>query len=240
MSHAINFEGSPEVGAYTLLTNSYCIIGKSVSRNYYSLFQDKIKIPICETLVNTINTVGSLCVGNIHGLLLPNTTTDVEMQHIRDSLGCDIKIRRISERLNALGNVILCNDRVALIHPDIDEETIQLIKDTLNVEVYKQSLRSEGLVGTYGRMNNYGMLVHPKVTSEEQEELCDLLDLNVVGGTVNKGGESIGSGMAVNDYISFYGNRTTIHEKSVIDTIFGLHEGDDEEKRKALIEQYVK
>ncbi|KAM0686181.1 eukaryotic translation initiation factor 6 [Conglomerata obtusa] len=239
MSYPINFEGSCEIGAYTLLTNKYCIIGKSVSRNFYSSFQDKLDIPICESLINTIPTIGSLCVGNINGLILPHTTTDMELQHVRDSLGGELKIRRISERLNALGNNILCNDRIALIHPDVDNDTVESIGDVLGVEVVKQSLGCEALVGTFARMNNYGLLVHPKMTSDEQEEISKLLELQVVGGTVNKGGEAIGGGLVVNDYIAFYGHRSTVHEKSVIDTVFGLHEDEEEEKRKALIEAYV-
>jgi translation initiation factor 6 len=44
---------------------------------------------------------------------------------------------RIEERLSALGNVIACNDHVALVHPDIDRDTEELIADTLGVEVFR-------------------------------------------------------------------------------------------------------
>lgn len=44
---------------------------------------------------------------------------------------------RIEERLSALGNVIACNDHVALVHPDLDRETEEIIADTLNVEVFR-------------------------------------------------------------------------------------------------------
>lgn len=58
--------------------------------------------------------------GNRHGLLVPNNTTDQELQHIRNSLPDAVKIQRVEERLSALGNVIACNDYVALVHPDLD------------------------------------------------------------------------------------------------------------------------
>jgi len=58
--------------------------------------------------------------GNKHGLLVPNTTTDQELQHLRNSLPDEVKIQRVEERLSALGNVIACNDSVALVHPDLD------------------------------------------------------------------------------------------------------------------------
>ena len=39
---------------------------------------------------------------------------------------------RVEERLSALGNVIACNDYVALVHPDLDRETEEVLADTLS------------------------------------------------------------------------------------------------------------
>lgn len=61
-----------------------------------------------------------VCSGNRHGLLVPNNTTDQELQHIRNCLPDTVRIQRVEERLSALGNVIACNDYVALVHPDLD------------------------------------------------------------------------------------------------------------------------
>ena len=70
--------------------------------------------------------VGRLTAGNRHGLLVPSTTTDQELQHIRNALPDSVAIQRVEERLSALGNVIACNDYVALVHPDIDRVRIEL------------------------------------------------------------------------------------------------------------------
>ena len=60
-------------------------------------------------------------IGNRHGLLVPHTTTDQELQHLRNSLPDSVKIQRVEERLSALGNTIAVNDYVALVHPDLDK-----------------------------------------------------------------------------------------------------------------------
>lgn len=71
--------------------------------------------------------------GNKRGLLVPSNTTDNELRNIRNSLPETVKVVRVEEKLSALGNCVACNDYVALIHPDLDKETEQIIADTLGV-----------------------------------------------------------------------------------------------------------
>ena len=81
-------------------------------------------IPVVHTSIAGCRIIGRLCVGNRHGLLVPSTTTDQELQHLRNSLPSNVALQRVEERLSALGNVIACNDFVALVHPDIDRVTL--------------------------------------------------------------------------------------------------------------------
>ena len=48
------------------------------------------------------------------------------------------------------------------------------------------------LVGTYCAFTNKGGLVHPKTTTEDQDELASLLQVPLVAGTVNRGADVIG------------------------------------------------
>jgi translation initiation factor 6 len=162
---------------------------------------------------------------NRKGLLVPTSTTDQELQHLRNSLPDEIRIQRIEERLSALGNVIVSNDHIALIHPDLERETEEIIADVLGVEVFRQTVADNVLVGSYMALSNQGGLVHPKTSIQDQDELSSLLQVPLVAGSVNRGSNVIGGGMVVNDWLAVTGLDTTAPELSVIESVFRLGEG---------------
>lgn len=224
MAVRVQFEGNNEIGVFSKLTNAYCLVGIGGSANFYSVFEGELAdaIPVVHISLGGCRIIGRMCVGNRHGLLVPNTTTDQELQHIRNSLPDSVKIQRVEEKLSALGNVVSCNDYVALAHPDLDKETEEILADTLNIEVFKQTVASNVLVGTYCCFSNKGGLVHPKTKIEDQDELSSLLQVPLVAGTVNRGSDVIGAGMVVNDWAAFCGLDTTSTEISVIESVFKL------------------
>ena len=160
-------------------------------------------------LLSDLRIIGRMSVGNRHGLLVPSSTTDQELQQLRNSLPDSVKIQRVEERLSALGNVVACNDYVALVHPDLDRETEEILADVLKVEVFRQTVADNVLVGSYCALSNQGGLVSPKTSITDQEELSSLLQVPLVAGTVNRGADVIGAGMVVNDWCAFTGNLTT-------------------------------
>lgn len=183
-------------------------------------------IPICHTTIAGTRIVGRMTAGNRRGLLVPTSTTDQELQHLRNSLPDEVKIQRIEERLSCLGNVICCNDHVALVHPDIEAETEEIISDVLGVEVFRQTIGSDNvLTGSYCALSNQGGIVHPKTSIQDQDELSSLLQVPLVAGSINRGSPVVGAGMVVNDWLAVTGLDTTATELSIVESVFRLGEG---------------
>jgi len=222
MATRLQFESNNEVGVFSKLTNAYALVAIGGSENFYSIFEAELAdtIPVVHSSIANCRIIGRMTAGNRHGLLVPSTTTDQELQHLRNSLPDAVKITRIEEKLSALGNVISCNDYVAVVHPDLDRETEELLTDSLNVEVFRQAVAGNVLVGSYCTFTNQGGVVHPKTSQQELEELSSLLQVPVVASTVNRGSAVISGGIVVNDWALFAGSDTTATELSVLESIF--------------------
>ena len=129
MASRVSFENSTEVGVFAKLTNKYCLVASGGSENFYSVFEQELgaHMPVVHASISQTKLVGVMSAGNSKGLLVPADCTDMELQVIRNSLPDSVKMQRVEERLNALGNVIVCNDYVALLHPELDKATEEIV-----------------------------------------------------------------------------------------------------------------
>lgn len=224
MAIPVRYESSNEIGVFSLLTNTYCLVGMGNSENFYADFEAELAnhIPVVHSTIANTKIVGAMMAGNAKGLLVPSIINDSELQHLRNSLPDSVKIRKVDDRISALGNCISCNDYVALVHPEFDKESEELIADILGVEVFKTTVAGNALVGTYSVFNNMGGIVHPATTMEEFEELANLMQVQIGAATVNRGSELLGSGVVVNDWTAYCGAECTSAEIDNIEKIFKI------------------
>ena len=227
------YQNSSEIGAYARITNSYALLPFSTSENFFTTFEEKLAehIPVFHASIAGTSILGRLCTGNCKGLLFPSTTTDQELQQLRDCLPDSVVVHRVDERLSALGNVISCNDHVAIYHPELDQQTVELIGDVLGVDAFPANIANEQLVGTYCVFTNRGGVVCPKVTVEQLEELAGQLSVELTAATVNRGQDLLGAGICVNDWTLFCGWDTTALEIANLTRIFKIEDkttGNDE------------
>lgn len=222
MVNRCEFENSQDIGAYAKLTNRFCLLPYMEASNSLNVIAEDcaddlmiIHMSVAETPI-----VGRLAIANSHGVVLPHTAKKHEIDHLKEELPDGVEVSVVTEPFSALGNVVSCNDSIALVHPGLDEETIEIIRDTLQVEVHKCSIGDDGLVGSYSVFTNLGGVVAPTTPPEEIEQLISMFGINIETCTVNQGSNVVSSGICVNDKHLFCGMKTTSHETAALCRIF--------------------
>ncbi len=201
------FFGNSNIGVFLLVTEEYAILPDSRPIANKRLVEKTLEVEIVETSIGESFIIGVLAAGNSSGLIVPEFTTDLEIENIKRNL--DVNVDRVPGRINALGNTILVNDNVALIHPGFSEEAIKIIKKNLKVDVYRGRIAGLPLVGSVAIATNNGILAHPLTDDETLEWLSEKFNMPASIGTVNCGNPYLKVGLVANTKGALAGNETT-------------------------------
>ncbi len=182
------------------------------------VFEENLQVEIHRATVAGSVLLGILVAGNNHGLLLPNSATDEEVE-VFSKLG-DGNVARLPTKLTALGNLILANDHGALVYPSFDTKTVATIEKVLQVNAKKASISGGGLVGSNAVATNRGVLVNPLAKERDLTLLKEVLKVQADVGTVNRGIPYVRTGMTANSKGAVVGDETTGPELArIIDTL---------------------
>ena len=104
----------------------------------------------------------------------------------------------LDTKFTGIGNLILCNDKGAVISPLLKKQKKALEK-ILGVPCKTGTIAGLQTVGTLGLANNHGVVVHPEATDKEMELIKTTLGVEKIGpATIAKSG-FIGASTIVSD-----------------------------------------
>lgn len=208
---------TPMIGVFATCTEDVVLIPPLTKPETCALLENSLGVKVVETLVNGSVVVGALSRGNSNGFLVSYGT---DIDELKKLTGVQVEI--LPDKLNAVGNIVLANDFAALIHPELSDKAVEVIAKTLKVEVYRGTIAGIKNVGMAGVITNQGLLVHPKVTLSERENLESIFNLPVNIGTTNFGTQMLGSGMLANSKGYMAGSETTGPELGRIEEALGF------------------
>ncbi len=162
---------------------------------------------------------GVLACANSNGMLLSAAIREEELSQIKAAFEGTITI--MESKKTAFGNLILVNDRGAVVDPRLKETEIKKISETLGVEVVPTEIAGLPYVGSLAVATNKGVLAHPLLKDEERKILEDVFKVPVDVGTVNCGVPYVGTGLIANSHASVAGSMTTGPEMFIIEHALG-------------------
>ncbi|AEH25561.1 translation initiation factor IF-6 [Pyrococcus yayanosii] len=221
----LDFENSPYLGVFGVATDKVVLIREGLQEKKLSVLREVLKVPLVEISIMKSRIIGIFIAANSNAIVVPWYIWDTELEALNralDELGLDIRVELFQSKLTALGNLVLVNDRAALVSAKFPREEAKKLEDILGVEVERGVIAGHHAVGSAGVVTNRGGLVHPEATDEELEWLRDLFKVDIYVGTANQGVPFVGSCMLANSNGVVVGNLTTGPEIVKIEEALGF------------------
>ncbi|KKM22361.1 hypothetical protein LCGC14_1626100 [marine sediment metagenome] len=214
--------GRSLVGVYFIANNSFILYPPTLIEPILKKFKNVFEEPFYPLTINNSNLLGVYTVSNKYGIILPHIIREDELDNLKSVVDNSTQIGILKSLDNAFGNLILCNDKGAIISSLLKNHKNE-IEDILNVEVVVYEFANYYLPGSISLTNNNGCLVHPLSTDEEIDNISSILKVDEIDvSTVNRGVPYLRSGAIVNDKSGIFGVDCTGPELMRLTSILNL------------------
>lgn len=186
--------GSPNIGVYCFSNEDVAVVPPGLTTRKMNQIAQALDVRICSTTIGGSTLVGALVTGNSNGLLVPHIIRDYEYDRIRKLS----KVEIVESRWTALGNVVLVNDFGAVVHPEVPEEIVDSVTDTLKMKPVQAKIGALSFVGSLGIATNKGAILSPNTLKEEQSIIEAALHVEAQLSTTNGGVPFVKSGILAN------------------------------------------
>ena len=190
----LNLFGSASIGVYSLATERMAIVPIQVADSKVDKLSEWLGVQVVRTTIGDSVLVGSLLCANSNGAVFPHYVKEQEMESVK-AVCDDANLTVMKTRRTAYGNMVLANDKGAIVDPRLRPKTIKRISDTLGVEAVPGEISGLPYVGSLALATNKGALTHPLIKEEEQRLLKEVLKVPVDVGTINCGIPYVATGL---------------------------------------------
>lgn len=203
--------GSDCVGAFASATDGLVFAGSGITEHDRAVLADTLQAKCLGVSIGNSNLIGIFMRANSKGILLSNLASEREVEALR-GMAPGLEVAVLDSGLNAVGNNIMANDRVAIVNTEYDARAVAAIRDVLDVEVVRHSTGAFKTVGANNILTNRGLVINNHATDEEKEALDRATGFDSVRATANTGSLGIGIAAVANSSGAVVGDATTGHE----------------------------
>ena len=196
----------PNIGIYTKVNDEFVFVPNGFASTKSKKLSEYLQTDYMITSVANTRLLGILMVVNNHGMLLPNTCLEEEVNKIKKKT--DLNVDILDVKFNALGNMMSVNNKGGIVSPSFPKESIQKIEDVLDIEVSQKKIAGFHQVGAVMATSQSGCVVHPETDEEDIKNISNILGVKVEQATINGGIPFLSSGILVNSKSMVVGTLT--------------------------------
>jgi translation initiation factor 6 len=210
--------GTSSVGVFLATNNSVTFLPSDVPEKIDDVVRSTLRTSVARFTIAKSPLLGVFIVVNDNGVLLSPLALEDEVRLFK-SLGLNVEV--LNTKYTAVSNLILANNKTALVSPLLEPQLRKVVADVLGVEVIVDTVANNPLVGALAVLNSRGLLVAPEATDEDIKKLSEYFKVRVDVGTVNKGKSFLRGGIVVNDHGALVGDETAGPELMRITQVLG-------------------
>ncbi|MGC8478463.1 MAG: translation initiation factor IF-6 [Candidatus Micrarchaeia archaeon] len=203
-----SIRNSSHIGAFATASENFIFVGAGIPEKDKIVMEEALAAQHVDLTISFSDLVGIFSRANSNGILLSNLVEKVEVERLKEqNLGINIGV--VDSELNAIGNNILANDKIAIVNPEYTPEDMKQISDILGVEVLKGPSMRYKTVGASNMLTNKGIVVNNRSTESEEGIIGQATKFKPIKSTANTGSLYLGISAIANSKGAVVGKDTT-------------------------------
>ncbi len=205
--HLLDIYRSPNIGVFLRANDRFLLVPKGLAETKSDKLCRSLEVTAVPTSVGESRLLGALTAMNSNGILVSRLAEESELGEIRAATGMNVS--RLESRMTAVGNLVVANDKCALVSPVLDARAVTQVKDVMGTEVMRTAIGEYHQVGSFVVATNNGAAVYPGLDEREVGRLGSLLGVDAYPTSVNSGVPYVASGLIANSKNAVAGGQTT-------------------------------
>ena len=190
MLKRVDIVGNPNVGVFITATDNLAIVPYNLLDERVDIIKEALGVEVIKSSISGSSLIGSLSVANSNGIVVSPHVLDREVKQFKEM---GLNVATIPGQYTAVGNIVAANDNGAIASPFLEEDAIQVLEETLDVDVKASHIVGSDIIGSLIKVTNKGFLMSPHALQSEVNFAREVFGVEGDIGTVGRGIPLVGA-----------------------------------------------
>ena len=219
MLRRIDIVGNPNIGVFIQVTDDVAFVPYNLIDEKVKLVEEILEVPAVKSSISGSSLIGSLSVANSNGIVVSPHVLEREVKQFEDA---GLKVATIPGQYTAVGNIVAANDNGAIASPFLSPEAVEVIEETLDVDVKTSHIVGSDIIGSLIKVTNKGFLMSTNALQSEVNFAREVFGVEGDIGTVGRGIPLVGACILANSTGAIVDKDSTGPEMARVEEALGF------------------